>query len=274
MFIFVAWWRSTDKRVSADDYHRRLPQSPYSRWFPVWRDKTGGLVMFLIELVVLLVVIAFAVILLVQELERFVQYAKRSWVTSNMAVLDSIFLWRWMLLTWCLSFLLGGAIMFYFYHSCWVLKCKWCKWFSYVRWLIIQAFEYNLFFTVLIILVAYFCFAITINRLRWLKIWRETMVLFRSIKPGKQTAEYIDVIMSRIALPEFFLLGLGLPIILAFAGIFGVARGFAQFFGGRSLLIALVGVVRWYSPAGREIDLLMRHYDGLLRSGRIKGCSE
>ena len=88
------------------------------------------------------------------------------------------------------------------------------------------------------------------------------------IKPGKNTAEYIDAIMSRITLPGSIFLAL-VAIMPAFAGIFGVKAEFAQFFGGTSLLI-LVGVVL-DTLQQVESHLLMRHYDGLLNSGRIKG---
>ena len=87
------------------------------------------------------------------------------------------------------------------------------------------------------------------------------------IKPGKKTAEYIDDIMSRITLPGSFFLAL-VAIMPAFAGVFGVKAEFAQFFGGTSLLI-LVGVV--LDTLQQVESHLMRHYDGLLKSGRIKG---
>ena len=88
------------------------------------------------------------------------------------------------------------------------------------------------------------------------------------IKPGKNTAEYIDAIMSRITLPGSIFLAI-VAIMPAFAGLFGVQAEFAQFFGGTSLLI-LVGVVL-DTLQQVESHLLMRHYDGLLSSGRIKG---
>ena len=88
------------------------------------------------------------------------------------------------------------------------------------------------------------------------------------IKPGKNTAEYIDAIMSRITLPGSIFLAV-VAIMPAFAGLFGVQAEFAQFFGGTSLLI-LVGVVL-DTLQQVESHLLMRHYDGLLSSGRIKG---
>ena len=90
------------------------------------------------------------------------------------------------------------------------------------------------------------------------------------VKPGKNTAEYIDTVMSRITLPGSIFLGI-IAILPAFAGMFGVQPEFAQFFGGTSLII-LVGVVL-DTLQQIESHLLMRHYDGLLSSGRIKGRS-
>ena len=90
------------------------------------------------------------------------------------------------------------------------------------------------------------------------------------IKPGKKTAEYIDEIMSRITLPGSLFLAV-VAILPAFAGSLGIKQEFGNFFGGTSLLI-LVGVVL-DTLQQVESHLLMRHYDGLLKSGRIKGRS-
>jgi len=91
------------------------------------------------------------------------------------------------------------------------------------------------------------------------------------IKPGKDTAEYIDTIMSRITLPGSLFIAL-IAIMPAFAGLLDVNAEFAQFFGGTSLLI-LVGVVL---DTLQQIEslLLMRHYDGLLNSGRVHGRAQ
>ena len=89
------------------------------------------------------------------------------------------------------------------------------------------------------------------------------------IKPGKRTAEYIDTVMSRITLPGSLFLAL-VAIMPAFAGLMGINSQFANFFGGTSLLI-LVGVVL-DTLQQIESHLLMRHYDGFLKSGaKIKG---
>ena len=88
------------------------------------------------------------------------------------------------------------------------------------------------------------------------------------VKPGKETADYIDKIMSRITFPGSLFLAL-IAILPAFADVLGVQREFAQFFGGTSLLI-LVGVVL-DTLQQIESHLMMRHYDGLLDSGRIRG---
>ena len=88
------------------------------------------------------------------------------------------------------------------------------------------------------------------------------------VKPGRNTRDYLDGIMDRITLPGAFFLAL-VAIMPAFAELLGISPAFAQFFGGTSLLI-LVGVVL-DTLQQVESHLLMRHYDGLLKSGRIKG---
>ena len=90
------------------------------------------------------------------------------------------------------------------------------------------------------------------------------------VKPGKKTADYLDAIMSRITLPGSFFLAI-VAILPAFAMMFGINNQFAQFFGGTSLLI-LVGVVL-DTLQQIESHLLMRHYDGLMKTGRLKGRS-
>jgi len=91
------------------------------------------------------------------------------------------------------------------------------------------------------------------------------------MKPGKATASHIDELLSRITLPGAIFLGL-VAILPAFAGMMGIKQGFAQFFGGTSLLI-MVGVLL-DTLQQIESHLLMRHYDGLMKSGRIKGRNQ
>ena len=90
------------------------------------------------------------------------------------------------------------------------------------------------------------------------------------IKPGRSTADYLDAVMSRITLPGSLFLGL-VAILPAFAMAGGINMQFAQFYGGTSLLI-LVGVIL-DTLQQIESHVLMRHYDGLMDSGRIKGKS-
>ena len=94
------------------------------------------------------------------------------------------------------------------------------------------------------------------------------MHLFQVLSLGKSTADFIDSVTTRITLPGSIFLGL-IAIMPAFAAMFGVNIGFAMFFGGTSLLI-LVGVVL---DTLQQIEsyLLMRKYDGLVKSGRMKG---
>jgi preprotein translocase subunit SecY len=131
-------------------------------------------------------------------------------------------------------------------------------------------FWYNFVFAILIIVFTYFYTAITVNPTQMAEQMKLNNGFIPGVKPGKKTAEYLDVIMSRITLPGSFFLAL-VAIMPAFASIFGITNEFAQFYGGTSLLI-LVGVVL-DTLQQIESHLLMRHYDGLLDSGRIKGRS-
>ena len=88
------------------------------------------------------------------------------------------------------------------------------------------------------------------------------------VAPGKTTAQYIDDVISRITLPGSIFLAI-IAIVPAFASMAGITQGFARFFGGTSLII-LVGVVL-DTLQQIESHLLMRHYDGLMKTGRIKG---
>ena len=131
-------------------------------------------------------------------------------------------------------------------------------------------FWYNFVFAVLIILFTYFYTAITINPTQMSDDLKRNNGFIPGVKPGKNTKDYLDTIMDRITLPGAFFIAL-VAIMPAFARIAGVSMEFSQFFGGTSLLI-LVGVVL-DTLQQVESHLLMRHYDGLLKSGRIKGRS-
>ena len=129
---------------------------------------------------------------------------------------------------------------------------------------------YNITFFFMIIIFTYFYTAITINPNQMAEDMKRNGGFIPGVKPGRKTAEYIDNIMSRITLPGSIFLGI-IAILPSFAMIFGVNAQFAQFYGGTSLLI-MVGVVL-DTLQQIESHLLMRHYDGLMKSGRIKGRS-
>ena len=131
-------------------------------------------------------------------------------------------------------------------------------------------FWYNFIFGVMIILFTYFYTAITFNPQQIAEDMKKNGGFIPGIKPGKKTVEYIDTIISRITLPGSIFLAF-VAIMPAFARIFGINSQFAQFFGGTSLLI-MVGVVL-DTLQQIESHLLMRHYDGLTKTGRIKGRS-
>jgi preprotein translocase subunit SecY len=129
-------------------------------------------------------------------------------------------------------------------------------------------FWYNFVTAILIILFTYFYTAVTINPVQMAEDMKKNGGFIPGIKPGRKTVEFLDTIMSRITLPGSIFLAI-IAILPAFAVNFGVSAEFAQFFGGTSLLI-LVGVVL-DTLQQIESHLLMRHYDGLMKSGRVKG---
>ncbi len=277
MFILWLGERITDKGIGNGvsmiimiGIIARLPQSFVQELTTrLASPGAGGLVMFLFEIVVLLFVTA-AAILLVQGVRKIpVQYAKqtaggrqiggaRQYIPLKVNAAN------------VMPIIFAQAIMFIpitlIGFSSNIDEAS-----GFVRALMDHtSFWYNFIFFVLILVFTYFYTAITINPTQMAEDMKRNNGFIPGIKPGKHTAEYIDTVMSRITLPGSVFLGL-IAILPAFAGVFGVQPEFAQFFGGTSLLI-LVGVVL-DTLQQVESHLLMRHYDGLLSSGRIKGRS-
>ncbi len=133
------------------------------------------------------------------------------------------------------------------------------------------SWQYNLLFAILILLFTFFYTAITVPSNDIADNLKRNGGFVPGIKPGKQTAEFIDNILSKITLPGALFLA-AVAIMPAFAVRAGVTQNFAQFYGGTSLLI-LVGVVL---DTLQQIEsyLLMRHYEGMMKSGRVKGRSQ
>ena len=131
-------------------------------------------------------------------------------------------------------------------------------------------FWYNLVFFLMIIIFTYFYTAITVNPNEIADQLKRNSGFIPGVKPGKKTANYIDTVLSRITLPGSIFLAF-VSIFPAIATVLGTSSGFAQFFGGTTLLI-MIGVVL---DTLQQIEsyLLMRHYDGLMQSGRVKGRS-
>jgi preprotein translocase subunit SecY len=132
----------------------------------------------------------------------------------------------------------------------------------------LTGFWYNFTFAVMVILFTYFYTAITINPSQMAEDMKKNGGFIPGVKPGRKTVEFLDRIMSRITFPGSIFLAL-VAILPSFAMMAGINNQWAQFYGGTSLLI-LVGVVL-DTLQQIESHLLMRHYDGLMKSGRIKG---
>ena len=133
-----------------------------------------------------------------------------------------------------------------------------------------QGFWYNFIFFILIVIFTYFYTAVTVNPTMMSESMKRDGGFIPGVKPGKKTVEYLDGIMSKVTLPGSIFLGF-IAILPAGARVLGVTNAFASFYGGTSLLI-LVGVVL-DTLQQVESYLLMRHYDGLMKTGRLSGRS-
>ena len=231
-------------------------------------NKSGGLIMFIIEVVFLLLVIG-AAILLVQGVRKIpVQYAKR--IVGNKQYGGARqYIPLKVNAAGVMPIIFAQAIMFIPISIVGFSSTGEQSGFV-AAFMDNTGFWYNFVFAVLIILFTYFYTAITINPTQMSDDLKRNNGFIPGVKPGKSTKDYLDTIMDRITLPGAFFLAV-VAIMPAFARIAGVSMEFSQFFGGTSLLI-LVGVVL-DTLQQVESHLLMRHYDGLLKSGRIKGRS-
>jgi len=243
----------------------RLPFSIFAEFISRIEEQGGGLVAFLLEIVILFLVFA-AVILLVQGTRRIpVQYAKRIVGNKQYGGVRQYI---------PLKVNAAGVMPIIFAQALMFIPLMLSSFDTEATTGIAAAFSdmtgfwYNFTFGLLVVLFTYFYTAITINPTQMADDMKKNGGFIPGVKPGKKTVEYLDTVMSRITLPGSIFLAF-VAIMPAFAMIAGINNQFAQFFGGTSLLI-LVGVVL-DTLQQIESHLLMRHYDGLMKSGRIKG---
>ncbi|MDR3128833.1 MAG: preprotein translocase subunit SecY [Tannerellaceae bacterium] len=272
--MFVLWLgeRITDKGIGNGvsfiilvGIIARLPHSLFQEFISRTSETTGGLVMFLFEILILLLVIAGA-IMLVQGVRKVpVQYAKRI-VSGKQLGGARQYIPLKVNAANVMPIIFAQAIMFIPISIMGFASQEVSPFWS--AFMDNTGFWYNFVFFVLIILFTYLYTAITINPTQMADDLKRNNGFIPGVKPGKPTKDYLDIIMDRITLPGAFFLGL-IAVMPAFARLLGISMSFSQFFGGTSLLI-LVGVVL-DTLQQIESHLLMRHYDGLLKSGKIRG---
>lgn len=130
-----------------------------------------------------------------------------------------------------------------------------------------RSLVYNIVYVILIVAFTYFYTAITLNPQQMAEDMKRNNGFIPGIKPGHDTAEYIDTVMSRITFPGSLFIAF-IAVMPALAGLLNVQQAFSQFFGGTSLLITVGVVIDTLQQI--ESYLLMRHYDGLLNSGHTR----
>ena len=235
----------------------RLPQA-LLEFNMRWAEAVGGMVMLVVEIVILYLVFM-ATISVLQAVRKVpVQYAKR--IVGNKQyggvrqyiplklnaanVMPIIFAQAIMFIPMLFGGKVGAAMANY------------------------TGFWYNFVFAILVILFTYFYTAIIVNPNMMADELKRNGGFIPGVKPGKETSRYLDTIMTRITLPGSIFLAI-VAILPAFASKLGISQQFSLFFGGTSLLI-LIGVIL---DTLKQVEsyLLLRHYDGLMKTGRVKG---
>ncbi|MFO8129455.1 MAG: preprotein translocase subunit SecY [Bacteroidales bacterium] len=275
--MFVMWLgeRITDKGIGNGisliimiGIIARLPFALFGEFISRMEEQGGGLVYFVLEIAILVFIILLT-ILLVQGTRKIpVQYAKRIVGNRQYGGVRQYIPLK-VNAAGVMPIIFAQAIMFLPITIAGFAQTEALSGFA-SAFADINGFWYNFVFFLLIVMFTYFYTAITINPNQMAEDMKKNGGFIPGVKPGKRTAEFIDNIMSRITLPGSMFLGL-VAIMPALVSQAGVSQQFAQFYGGTSLLI-LVGVVL-DTLQQIESHLLMRHYDGLTKSGRIKGRS-
>ena len=241
----------------------RLPHALMAELNTRFTEATGGLVMLVVELVLLFLVFA-ATIALVQAVRKIpVQYAKRIVGNKQYGGVRQYI---------PLKINAAGVMPIIFAQALMFVPMFFTRFESTQGFAAAFAdytgFWYNLVFALLVVAFTYFYTAITVNPNMMAEDMKRNGGFIPGVKPGKKTVEYLDTIMTRITLPGSIFLAI-VAILPTFAMKLGINNQFALFYGGTSLLI-LVGVVL---DTLQQIEsyLLLRHYDGLMKTGRIKG---
>ena len=225
---------------------------------------SGGLVMFFVEIIILYAVVC-ASIVLVQGVRRIpVQYAKRlvgnkQYGGARQYIPLKLFAANVMPIIFAQALMFIPLVIVQYSaseNSSWFLRSMLDR----------NSLLYNIVFAALIIAFTYFYTAITLNPTQMAEDMKRNNGFIPGVKPGKDTADYIDDVMSRLTLPGSLFIAF-IAIMPALAGLLNVQDAFSQFFGGTSLLI-LIGVVL-DTLQQIESHLMMRHYDGLLNSGKV-----
>ena len=227
---------------------------------------SGGLVMFLVEIIILYAVVCASIVLVQGTRKIPVQYAKRlvgnkQYGGARQYIPLKLFAANVM------PIIFAQALMFI---PLAIVQYSAAENASPILHSLLDrnSVLYNVVFAVLIIAFTYFYTAITLNPTQMAEDMKRNNGFIPGVKPGKDTADYIDNVMSRITLPGSLFIAF-IAIMPALAGFLNVQDAFSQFFGGTSLLI-LIGVVL-DTLQQIESHLMMRHYDGLLNSGRVHG---
>jgi len=245
-----------------------IAQLPFALWseFLGRVNGTGGPFIFIVEIIALIAVVMFTILIVQGTRKIAVQYAKRIVGNKQYGGVRQYI---------PLKVNAAGVMPIIFAQALMFIPATIAQFFPsiasssvLIALADITSWGHNLLFAILIIIFTFFYTAITVNPNQMAEDMKKNSGFIPGIKPGKATADFIDGVISKITLPGSIFLAM-IAIIPALASLCGVNAQFARFFGGTSLII-LVGVVL-DTLQQIESHLLMRHYDGLMQTGRIKG---
>lgn len=238
--------------------------------------ENSGLLIFLVELTVLFFVVL-ATILVIQGIRRIpIQFAKRA-VGMSSGDLPSAgardYIPVKLNAAGVMPIIFAQALMFLpLTVSQWMSGSNATGWFSEVIASLndFTSLPYNIIYFLLVVVFTYIYTALLVNPQQYSEYLKRQNAFIPGVKPGKATEDYIDSVLSRVTLPGSIFLGF-IAIFPAIVAAFGVNLGFALFFGGTSLLILVAVILDTLQQI--ESYLLMRKYDGLVKSGKIQGRS-
>ena len=230
-------------------------------------SSSGGWIMIAIEVLIWFIVVALCILLVLAVRQIPVQYARRSVSGSTSLYSKRQYIPLRLNASGVMPIIFAQAIMFAPAYLGQIIGGSFGQWMQ-AAFSNMFGLAYNILFGILIILFTYFYTAITVPTNKMADDLKRSGGFVPGIKPGGETSEFLDKVMSLITFPGSIFLALISVLPAVIVALMQIQQGWALFFGGTSLLI-MVGVA---IDTIQQINayLLNRHYDGLMKTGKTR----